>query len=512
MRKSVLTILLAILLAACDAIAAPTPTSTPTSTATATITPSATPSATATQTETPTLTPTASATPTATFTPTITRTPSITPLPSVGFLFDNWERVEVPAIVRGGATQALIVFINNNDQQSIGNIATAQPATNVQTVFAVSPASPGNRVELLQVSAATGNQIYLSPDGRSIAYFKQDAGATGLYVLNMDIGLSGRIAQINSLVQRGFFSTPAWSPSGDQLALSLETGYSLDIFLYANDGSGRINLTESGAYEFWPTWSPDGTQIAFVSDRDTCPSWVPGEAGACDALTQPAPIGGGLYVIDPITRNTRRITDETVTDPPRWINNELIAYATGDQNDLLNPQRKIRLANVNTGEIIAIALAENEDALYLSDAWAPDGSAVVFQRVTPNQTEIIMMRTSGEIIRRRSDDLLFPRFGLSAAWSPAGDRIALGGVDGQCPYGVRVTDTSFDFVATGNPPPSMCNPVFSPDGQNLVFAGINPNVDGRVDLYSANFNGFGASNLTVNLRGQISLLGWIAPQ
>ena len=33
--------------------------------------------------------------------------------------------------------------------------------------------------------------------------------------------------------------------------------------------------------------------------------------------------------------------------------------------------------------------------------------------------------------------------------------------------------------------------------------------DGRVDVYVAGPNGFGASNLTANLRGTVQLLGWV---
>jgi hypothetical protein len=43
----------------------------------------------------------------------------------------------------------------------------------------------------------------------------------------------------------------------------------------------------------------------------------------------------------------------------------------------------------------------------------------------------------------------------------------------------------------------------------IAFAGINPRIDGRLDLYQANANGFSAVNLSTGLQGQIRILGWV---
>lgn len=528
-RRTPAVLLLCVLLlsAGCNLLAIDqiTPTATPSDTPTATSTTTATPTAThtATITQTPSITPTPSDTatptnsPTPTNTATVTPTASITPQAAVNFVFDNWERVPAPAQLQNGASSPLIAFLNSNDQESIGNIATAQPDTNVQTLYFTPSGGRSGRIAALQMESSTGNRVYPAPDGRSVAYFREAGGNSGLYLVLFANDLAGRVARMDSLVQRGILSEPTWSPDGRYMAISLRTGYALDIFLYDTRAPvqvvNRVNLTNSGAYDWWPVWSPDGTQIAFVSDRATCPSWNPSDRNFCDALTDPAPRGGTVHVMDADGGAVRQVADVYVTEPPRWINNNLLVLAGGDQTDLLAPERSLWLANLTTGRSQPVRLPGDDDSvLYLGDAWRDDGSALIFQRVGLTDTSIVMMQSNGTLIRERAD-FDFPTFGFAASWSASTGRVAMGGVGGQCPYGVRVSDETFAFVATGSASPGMCNPLYSPDGQTLAFMGVTASAtgaaDGRRDVYSASFNGFGAVNLTGDLRGSVRLLGWV---
>ncbi len=515
MRFTIVMALLAFLLSACSALSQPTPTPSATATSRPTALPrptdTATPLPTSTNTKAPSLTPTAAATFTATHTYTPTQTPTITPYPAVGFVFDNWVVAEIPNNVKDGISNPMVVILNINNQQTIANIATAQPNTGIQTLYFVSPSNPGARIPILELASATGLEVFLAKPGNALAFVKRDdqIRSNGLYVLDLATGFAARVLPGDSpLVQRGFYVAPDWSPDGSQLAVSVTTGYDIDIFLYAKDGSGRRNITNTGSYELWPRWSPDGRYIAFVSDRSVCPSWIPGEEHACDAAAMPPPTEGRVYILEVGSGTVSEISDFPVSEPPYWINERFLAFASGNRLDLLNPRRRIWRADIVTENVTEVRPDDGSDsASYLSETWSPDGQMVLLQ-VADDTNQLVLMTSDGSILRQDSD-LDFPRFGLSAAWSPDGQRIAIGGTAGQCPYGVRVKAQNYRNIATGHPPPSMCDPNFSPDSQYIAFSGVNPRVDGRNDVYVANYNGFGSTNMTASLRGQVELLGWV---
>ncbi|MGJ3238479.1 MAG: hypothetical protein ACFE0Q_07215 [Anaerolineae bacterium] len=512
MWKSSLWMILVMVLVGCNLSAPMTVTPLPTATAssTPTIASTATPTLTPTLTVTPTATATVTTTPTVTLTPSITPTASITPAPPIILRADRLEIIDIPDFLRDGIDAPLIMFANSNDQTSITNIATGEAQNTQQIVYVTNPGSQ-QRTVLLELQSAEGNRFYPSPNGTALAYFVAGVNP-GLYILNVtpveNTTFSARLWQTVTLVQRGIVSEPVWTSDGERLAVTQQTAYALDIFLYSRDTRERVNLTDHPAYDMYPAFSPDGRYMAFVSDRERCSSWNPADADFCDILTDDPPTGGGVYLLTLETGEVRQLSDEFVAEPPRWINNSRLVFASGDQNDLLNPQRILWLADVNNGQTVKVQLPEDDDSvLYLADAWSPTGEQVIFQRATLSTTEIVMATVNGEVIRRRSDDLTFSRYGVRMDWSTNGARIAIGGTGGRCPFGIRVADDAFSWVATGNQP-SICNPRFSPDGQNLTFTGVTSDVDGRLDLYSASENGFGVVNLTANLQGSNAFIGW----
>lgn len=488
------------------------PTETPTITATASITPSPTITETPSNTPTATATPTETATSTPTETPTITPTPMNTPFPVPSIRYDNWESVDVPTGYVAG--NQYIAFINTNDAQNITNLATAEAPITRATLFFASATNPTARIPILEYETTQIEQFFVSPTGNAIAYFLNNPqrGNTGLYVLDVAIGLSGRIAALPNLAQRGIVSLPAWSPDGRFLAVTLETGYHLGIFLFDVQQSAWSALVNDGTFSFHPAWSPDGRHLAFVSDRATCSTWIPPAPNACNPDTNPTPTSGQVYVLEFATNTITKLSDALVSEPPYWVNNQTLGFASGDSFNLLNPTRSLWVADMRDKQGREIRLqGAGDNQLNLNEKWSPNGELVIFQHAGAINETIIMNR-DGERVTTL-DNLTFSRFGLSASWSPDGARLVIGGKGGQCPYGVRVLETTnFTIVASGSNPRASCDPLYSPDGTRIAFLGIrttSTSLDGRADVFSSTRDGFETQSLTTDLRGQTRFVGWV---
>lgn len=493
----------------------PTNTVAPTSTTIPTMTESPTDIPTATMSPTSTQTATITSTPQPTLTPSITPTITSTPFATDTVTYDNFQSVDIPDSIADGLDTPLIAFLVRNEGETITNLSTALPTNNVETLYFTSPTSRNSRFPVFEINGTTDGQIFLAPRGNALAYFLNDEGntsTTGLYIVDITFGISQRILAIPSLIQRGIFSPPDWSPDGTLIAVTRETGYQLDIFTYNITSQAWQNLTDHGANDLWAQWSPDGRKIAFVSDRAVCPTWIPAQPNACNPDTDSF-TGGHIYLLDLASGTVEQLSDQWTNEPPRWINNRQIAFTVTDQQpDFLNPTSTLWLADSITRQAQQVQIANDRGStLYISDSWTDTADRVIFQSATNNTNSTFITDDEGDIIAS-IDEFPFVRFGMVADWSPDGTRLVIGGTSGQCPYGILVFDgQTYETVARGNRP-SMCTPVFSPDGNHIAFTGIDPsNADGREDIYSSNQNGFDAFNLTVDLRGEMSLIGWVQP-
>lgn len=533
---------LAVALSACtlsvDEVASqPSPTPSPTETLTPTVLPTATAS------PAPTLTPSITPTPTITLTPTVTPTATETPLPTATpfapslYRNDQWASVEVPPALRNGLDSSWYAFLSVNERTDVTNLLTPVAPPDEETLYLINPAT-SEQHEILDLPVTTDTRIYWAPDGQKVLFFREPTMAAdgtrlgGLYLLNLRLAILLRVFEMPGLTPPALTAletgpaaggpadllplaaggagehVPVWAPDSAQFAITLQDSYDTDIYLVSSDGSSFRNLTSDGAFDFWPAWSPDGRRIAFASGRVECPSWVPGEPESCSGSGTAPRAGGNLFVLDLQSEQVRQVGQAWLNGPPTWVSNLQIAYTTQSAGSAGTSE--LWVSNIQSGTTRKISA--DEDGLVLGASWAPGGSRVIYQRST--EPRGLVMRDSNGGLIASSDQYTFSRYGFAAGWSPAGDLVAIAGQNSLCPYGLIVARSDLTVVTGPLANARTCAPSYSPDGRWLAFAGIQQRVgydDGRLDLYVAQPNGYGATNLTSRLRGEIRVLGWVGP-
>ena len=147
-----------------------------------------------------------------------------------------------------------------------------------------------------------------SPDGKHIVYRVWAKKERSLQILDLDDGKSTRLTSGND-------NFPSWSPSGDRIAFTRETGgtASYDIFTVRPDGTDLQQLTHAPGNDAHCAWSPDGKYIVFSSAR----LGFRDEAPLYDGSPQPY---SELFVMNADGSNQRPITsDKWEEGTPAWV-------------------------------------------------------------------------------------------------------------------------------------------------------------------------------------------------
>jgi TolB protein len=148
-----------------------------------------------------------------------------------------------------------------------------------------------------------------APSGKELAYAAAPGGAFDIWIADSNGSLARKITSF-----RGGNISPVYNPrTGDQIALiSGRTGLP-QLYIMNADGSSVQQMTDGG-YVSSPSWSPSGQFIAFAWDR----KYGPG-----------APGGQDIYIMEVATKKWLQLThDGGRCDFPTWSpDGRHIAYA-----------------------------------------------------------------------------------------------------------------------------------------------------------------------------------------
>jgi Tol biopolymer transport system component len=220
------------------------------------------------------------------------------------------------------------------------------------------------------------------------------------------------------------------------------------IYVADSNGAGARPLTQG----LDPAWSPDGTKLVF-SKIDCRPiDWDGGYE--CT---------GGLIAMDPETRSTTVLSNDSLGVEPSWSpDGNFMAFTRSD-----GTYNRLYVSRLDGSPAIRLDPPAHE---VRNPSWSPDSKSIAFQcRMEYGDLEICVINRDGTGFKRltttRDPD-------YSPAWSPDGSKIAFVTV-AQDPWDGGGPATIVLMTPNGTdakPLTTGFDPAWSPDGSNLVFA------------------------------------------
>jgi Tol biopolymer transport system component len=256
--------------------------------------------------------------------------------------------------------------------------------------------SDGRNVERLTHTPGEDEQyVEVSRDGNSII-FDRGGSRRDRELFRLDVS-PGTISQLTHA--SGYDYAGAWSPDGSQIAfISDRDGGYYRLFLMNADGSDQQHIslvTDEGRDVTGVSWSPDGRSLVYGT-RD--------HVHSSSSAIVPA-----LFVVDLLTLDVRRLTDESVHGActyPDWSwDGEWIAMVctkgipAGDYGEIyiIRPDGS-GWQRVTT----RLAGSESDSPKYptwtwVKDPhWSPDGRQIVYTAVMDGECDMYIIGAGGE--------------------------------------------------------------------------------------------------------------------
>lgn len=270
---------------------------------------------------------------------------------------------------------------------------------------------------------------------------------------------------------------PAWSPDGTRLMFGRLT----DTSSSPSRGAELVIVPVSpdGATGTPEVIALDGFEALDGFDPFPCATWAPD--GRWVALRGP----GAVWVVDTRTRTVRRLPQLRPTDLEWRPGTDQLAIAgdIGSSRASDWTPTPVMVYSVSTGDLHRLGSVTTT-----AFAWAPDGSALAFEKSQDGRASLELVNADGSDERLLVPDLRLGGHGIGPAWSPTGDRIAY-----QRQHGFSLEGTEVALVTVfsgaqriieppktgaGGPGEAVWYPYdvsWAPDGTTLLYTVFSSN-------------------------------------
>ena len=231
-------------------------------------------------------------------------------------------------------TDGLIVGNNDVFVMDIGDPSSATNLTNTEA-DEISPSwSPvGERIVFTGVRDADPDPVETHMDWEIVAI-----DSDGTNEQNLTAGDEARYEDWS----------PDWSPDGTKIVWMAQVNCcwsgdseQWDVWAMNADGSGRSNLTQNPAGDWFPSWSSDGSGIVFSSNRATGWRFDTYTMPAPETLPLEPPSDGGpvasLFTSSALARGipaSRISTSQDISEPDWWVKLKCTVKGTSADDSL----------------------------------------------------------------------------------------------------------------------------------------------------------------------------------
>jgi TolB protein len=265
-----------------------------------------------------------------------------------------------------------------------------------------------------------------------------------------------------------------------EIVFVVKTGPNKDLWLMDWDGANARSLTRDQTLNMSPTWAPDGKTLYFTSFRN----------GDADVYRYDLEAGR----VKPFIQTPRTDSAPSVSADGQWV-----AYASSESGNF-----EIYRIRPDGSQKTQLTFSGRDDT---SPSWSPTGREIVFTSDRSGGPQIYIMDFDGVDVRKLTHSGVYNE---TARWSPRGDLIVYCSRESDAypkfqiftvlPSGGRerrLTDGGNKFDCS-----------WSPDGMKIVYTVSN---DGRTSLWSCNWDGSNARQLTFGLEASQPQWGPVVP-